>query len=69
MINANLVDFRGRFERLLRAAGKTRLKPEIMARLQRVRETAILTAGKPLEAIEWNEWAEALPQTVTRRVF
>ena len=68
MRNANLVDFRGRFERLLRATG-TRPKPEIMARLQRVRETAILTAGKPLEAIEWNEWAEALPQTVTRRVF
>jgi hypothetical protein len=47
----------------------TRPKPAVMARLQRIKETAILTAGTAFEAQGWYEWAKDLPQTVTRGLF
>jgi hypothetical protein len=63
-----VVDFRKRFEDLLNLAG-TRPRPAVMERLQRFKETAILTAGTAFEAQGWYEWAKNLPQTVTRDLF
>lgn len=49
--------------------GGIRPKPNIMARLQKVRETAIITAATSVEAVQWYEWVKGLPQSVTRGYF
>ena len=62
------IDFRARFEALLRQGG-IRPKPSLLSRLQKVRETAIITAGTVVEAVQWYEWIKYLPESVTRGIF
>ena len=58
-----------RFEGLLRAAGIARPKPDVMQRLQFLRDTAILSANSPAQALQWYEWARGLPLSPTRGRF
>lgn len=62
------IDFRARFEALL-VKGKIRPKPHLLSRLQKVRDSAIITAGTVSEAIHWYEWIKDLPASVTRGIF
>jgi hypothetical protein len=64
-----LVDYRRRFEELLKKANIIRPKVHVMERLQKVNAVAIMTAGTALEALHWYDWARELPQSVTRGVF
>ena len=65
---SGVLNYRERFEELLRQR-EIRPKPNVMARLQRVRETAIITASTSEEAFHWYEWIKAIPQTSTRDHF
>ena len=58
-----------RFEGLLRAAGIACPKPDVMQRLQFLRDTAILSANSPAQALQWYEWARDLPLSPTRGRF
>lgn len=59
---------RARFEAFLRDAG-VRPRPDVLLRLQFLRDTAILSAGSPAEARQWYEWARDLPHSPTRGRF
>ena len=61
-------DVRARFEGYLRAAG-IHPRPDVLQRLQLLRDTAIVTAGSPAEALHWYEWARDLPRSPTRGRF
>ena len=41
----------------------------VLARLQRLHDTAFLTSATPDEALQWYQWAQALPASVTRGSF
>ena len=57
-----------RFEAFLHDAG-IRPKPEVLQRLQFLRDTAILSANSPSQAKQWYEWARDQPHSPTRGRF
>jgi len=63
-----IIDYRERFENFLRMGGITPC-PNIMSRLQRLRDTVIITAETRNDALFWYKWVQQLPQTITRDNF
>ena len=68
-LNIAAVDFRQRFVDLLALAKLTQPQRSVLTRLQRLHDTAFLTAATPEEALQWYDWAQSLPSSVTRGSF
>jgi len=58
-----------RFERLLLEAGIHAEADDVMQSQQFLRDTAILSANTPAQALQWYEWARKQPLSPTRSRF